>query len=200
VDKASGLAPRRVAIEDGVRVPCWLRGLQYDFGKSSGGFGPKICTGFVNTLPNLHEVLTMRLNRAKFSAIVLAFAILLSVPFQLRAQGLQNLAPSAAQGLTSTLTPDQQSLANKALCSALASQTSNPASASPSLLSSPSVMGAAASSFAGSTSLPLPSATDLLKGYVAQHATDILASCAVSNATGGLTNKIPGASSLPSMP
>jgi hypothetical protein len=110
----------------------------------------------------------------------------------LRAQGLQNLLPGGGHGVTSALTGDQQSLANKALCSALASQTSNPASANPSLLSSPSVMSIAASSFATSTKLPLSSATDLLKGYVAQHATDILASCAVSNATGGLSNKVPG--------
>ncbi|HLH76557.1 MAG TPA: hypothetical protein VKV28_07105 [Candidatus Binataceae bacterium] len=61
-------------------------------------------------------------------------------------------------------------------------------------------MSVAASSFAGSTKLPLPGAIELLKGYVAEHATDILASCAVSNATGGLTNKIPGASEMPSMP
>jgi hypothetical protein len=57
-------------------------------------------------------------------------------------------------------------------------------------------MSTAASSFAGSTHLPLPSATELLKGYVAQHGTDILASCATS----GLTSKLPAAGSFPSIP
>ena len=57
-----------------------------------------------------------------------------------------------------------------------------------------------AATFAGSTHLPLPDSTNLLKGYVAQHATDILASCAASNATSGLTSKLPGASSMPSVP
>jgi hypothetical protein len=60
------------------------------------------------------------------------------------------------------------------------------------------VLSAAAPAFAGSTNLPVPSATDMLKAYIAQHATDIMASCAVSNATGGM--KMPGGSSLPSMP
>jgi hypothetical protein len=61
-------------------------------------------------------------------------------------------------------------------------------------------MSTAASSFTGSTHLPLPSATELLKGYVTQHATDILASCATSDATGSLTSSLPGAGSLPSIP
>ena len=105
-----------------------------------------------------------------------------------------------AQQAPATLTGDQQSAANKALCSAIGSQVPNPAAAAPSDLSSSAVISAAASTFAGSTNLPLPSATSMLQGYVAQHATDILASCAVDNATSGVTSKIPGASSLPSMP
>ena len=104
--------------------------------------------------------------------------------------------PSAASALTGS----QQSAANSALCSALASHVPNPAAASPSSLSDPSVMSTAAASFAGSSNLPLPSATSMLQGYVAQHATDILASCAVSNATGGLGSKLPGTGSLPSVP
>ena len=106
-------------------------------------------------------------------------------------------AASAPQAATA-LTGDQQTAANSALCSAISSQAPNPAAASPSLLSSPSVISAAAATFAGTTNLPLPSATSMLQGYVSQHATDILASCAVSNATGGM--KIPGAGSMPSMP
>lgn len=138
--------------------------------------------------------------RIKLLLTIPLLTLCLVYPVTTRAQGLSNMLPNGASQAPTALTGDQQTLANKALCSALASQTSNPASASPSLLSSPSVMTAAASSFAGSTQLPLPSATSLLQGYVAQHATGILASCAVSNATGGLTNQIPGGGSMPSMP
>jgi hypothetical protein len=99
-------------------------------------------------------------------------------------------AGAAAQALTG----DQQTAANSALCSAMGS------SAGPSALSNPTVLTTAASAFAGSTNLPLSSATDMLKGYVAQHATDILASCATGSVTSGITSKIPGAGSLPSVP
>ncbi|MFZ0680456.1 hypothetical protein [Candidatus Binatus sp.] len=109
-------------------------------------------------------------------------------------------AAAAPQPAAAALTGDQQSAANSALCSAVGSHFPNPASAGPSALSDPAVMTTAATSFAGSTNLPLPSATDMLKGYVAQHATDIFASCAASNATSGLAAKVPGASSLPSVP
>jgi hypothetical protein len=138
--------------------------------------------------------------RPKQLLTISLLTLFLIYPVMTRAQSLSNMLPNGASQAPAALTGDQQSLANKALCSALSSQTSNPASASPSLLSSPTVMTAAASSFAGSTKLPLPSATSLLQGYVAQHATGILASCAVSNATGGLTNQIPGGGSMPSMP
>jgi hypothetical protein len=146
------------------------------------------------------EVAIVNAQTLRQSAAVAALALFLISPVQSRAQGVGNMIPNAAQQAPAALTGGQQSLANKALCSALASQGSDPASASPSVLGSPSVMSAAATSFAGSTKLPLPSATDLLKGYVAQHATDILASCAVSNATSGLTNKVPGTNMMPSMP
>lgn len=104
------------------------------------------------------------------------------------------------QDLPTSLTSDQQSAAKSALCSAIASKFPNPATAGPSALTDPSVLTAAAPSFAGSTKLPLPSATDMLKTYAMQHATDILGSCAASNAASGLTSQIPGASGLPSMP
>ncbi len=114
---------------------------------------------------------------------------------------------AAPQPATAALTGDQQTAANSALCSAIGSHVPNPASAGPSALSDPSVMSAAASTFAGSTNLPLAGATDMLKGYVAQHATDILASCATANASSAagsaassVTSKIPGAGSLPSVP
>ena len=134
----------------------------------------------------------------KRSVIIATLALLVACATELRAQISNYIpaAPSAAQALTG----GQQSAANSALCSAIGSHFPNPAAAGPSALSDPAVMSTAASSFAGSTSLPLSSATDMLKGYVAQHATDILASCAVSNATGGLGSKLPGTGSLPSVP
>jgi hypothetical protein len=106
-----------------------------------------------------------------------------------------------AQDMPATsLSSDQQSAAKSALCSAIASKFPNPAAAGPSALTDPSVLTAAAPSFASSTKLPLPSATDMLKTYAMQHATDILGSCAASNAASGLTSQIPGASGLPAMP
>ena len=117
------------------------------------------------------------------SAIILTFAALAAGPTELRAQDAGGSTPGVPQQAAAVLTGDQQSAANSALCSALGSHFPNTASVGPSALSDPAVMYAAASSFAGSTHLPLPSATELLKGYVAQHATNILASCATSNAT-----------------
>ncbi len=152
----------------------------------------------------------MNTHGLKRSAIIATLALLLACATESRAQLSSYIpaVPQAPQTLTSTapqqaaaaLTGDQQSAANSALCSAIGSHFPNPASAGPSALSDPTVMTTAASSFAGSTKLPLSSATDMLKGYVAQHATDILASCATTNATSGLTSKIPGAGSLPSVP
>ena len=136
----------------------------------------------------------MSTQSARRSVIIAAVALTVACATELRAQISNYLpaAPSAAQALTG----GQQSAANSALCSALGSHFPNPAAAGPSALSDPAVMSTAASSFAGSTSLPPSSATDMLKGYVAHHATDILASCATS----GVTSKIPGAGSLPSVP
>jgi hypothetical protein len=136
---------------------------------------------------------------ALFAVIVAAYA-LLAYPAGLRAQDMGSSMPQAADALTR----GQSLAANSALCSAIRTQTPNPASASPSDLTSSAVMSAAATKFAGSTSLPLSSATTMLQGYVAQHATDILASCAVSNAS-GMTSAITGASgntgsAMPSMP
>ena len=133
---------------------------------------------------------------ALFVAIA-ACAFLAAHPARLRAQ---DTGSSMAQQAAVALTGDQQSLANRALCSALGSQVPNPAAATPSVLSSSGVISAAAAMFASGAKLPLPSATSMLQGYVAQHASDILASCAVSNATSGVAAKIPGASGMPSMP
>ena len=150
---------------------------------------------------------------SKRSVIIASLALLVACATESRAQLSSYIpaAPAAPQAPTLAvpqqaalaLTGDQQSAANSALCSAIGSHFPNPAAASPSALSDPSVLSTAASTFAGSTKLPLSGATDMLKGYVAQHASDILASCATSNAAsaaGGVTSKIPGAANLPSVP
>ena len=141
----------------------------------------------------------MKIHWSKRSAILAMLAFFVACATELRAQDTNSM-PAVPQQAAQALTGDQQAAANSALCSAIGSHFPNPTSAGPSALSDPAVMSAAASSFAGSTKLPLPGATDLLKGYVSQHATDILASCATSNATSGLTSKLPGAGSLPSIP
>jgi hypothetical protein len=141
----------------------------------------------------------MRTNWSKQSAILVTFALLVSCSTKLGAQDTRLSIPGIPQQ-AAALTGDQQSAATKALCSAVGSHFPNPATVGPSALSDPAVMSTAASSFAGGAHLPLPSATMLLKGYVAQHATDILASCATSDAVSSLTSKLPGAGSLPSIP
>src|ERR1700730_7392272 len=106
-----------------------------------------------------------------------------------------------AQEAAVPLSSDQQAAANSALCSAIASKFPNPAAAGPSALSDPGVLSTAASSFAGSSHLPLPSATDMIKAYAMQHATYILGSCATGSATSGMVPQIPGVSGfLPSIP
>lgn len=135
--------------------------------------------------------------QSALTTIVAAVALLAPRPALLRAQVGEG---SMAQSAVGALTGEQQTAANSALCSAIGNQVPNPAAASPSLLSSPSIISAAATMFASSVHLPLPSATSLLQGYVSQHGSDILASCATSNVTSGLTSKVPGASSLPSIP
>src|SRR5215469_10312812 len=135
--------------------------------------------------------------RLTLTTMAAAVALMAARPAVLRAQVGES---SMAQSAVGALTGEQQTAANSALCSAIGNQVPNPAAASPSLLSSPSIISAAAAMFASSVHLPLPSATSLLQGYVSQHASDILASCATSNVSGGLTSKIPGAGSLPSVP
>jgi hypothetical protein len=110
------------------------------------------------------------------------------------------LCDLSAQEAATALSSVQQSAAKSALCSAIASKFPNPAAAGPSALSDPGVLSTAASSFAGSTHLPLPSATDMIKAYAMQHATDILGSCAASSATSGMVPQMPGSSGLPSIP
>ena len=144
----------------------------------------------------------MSIQRPTQLAVLATLMLVVSFPTTLRAQDASSMpaVPAQAGAAAQALTGDQQTAANSALCSAMGSHFPNPASAGPSALSDPAVLTTAASSFAGSTSLPLSSATDMLKGYVAQHATDILASCATGSVTSGVTSKIPGAGSLPSVP
>jgi hypothetical protein len=106
----------------------------------------------------------------------------------------------SAQEAAPALSSIQQSAAKSALCSAIASKFPNPAAAGRSALSDPGVLSTAASSFAGSTHLPLPSATEMIKAYAMQHAADILGSCATGTGTSGMVPQIPGASGLPSIP
>jgi hypothetical protein len=72
----------------------------------------------------------------------------------------------SAQEAATALSSVQQSAAKSALCSAIASKFPNPAAAGPSALSDPGVLSTAASSFAGSTHLPLPTATDMIKAML----------------------------------
>ena len=123
--------------------------------------------------------------------------LLIAVPCRLSAQSMPAL-PAVPATSASSLSTNQQAAAKSALCSAVASKLPNPAAAGPSALTDPSVLAAAAPSFASSTKLPLPSATDMLKTYAMQHASDILGSCAASNAASGMTSQIPGGSGLPS--
>jgi len=126
-------------------------------------------------------------------AFVIAASFVSFRPAPLQAQGY--MARGAA-----ALTDVQQSAANSALCSIVAKHVPNLADASPSILSDTSVLSAAAPLFASSIHLPLPEATGMLQSYVLQHASDVLASCAVSNATSGMTSKIPDTSNLPAIP
>jgi hypothetical protein len=99
--------------------------------------------------------------------ILLTIALLVACGTKLRAQDTASSMPQVTQKASAAVTGDQQSTANSALCSAMGSHFPNATSIAPSALSDPAVMSTAASSFAGSTNLPLPGATDLLKGYVA---------------------------------
>jgi len=85
-------------------------------------------------------------------------ALLAVRPALLRAQVGES---SMAQSAVGSLTGEQQIAANSAVCSVVGNQVSNPAAASPSLLSSPSIISAAAAMFASSVHPPLPSATSL---------------------------------------
>jgi hypothetical protein len=103
--------------------------------------------------------------------------------------------PEGAQQAASSMTGEQQSVAKKAFCSALAGQYKNAATAGVSALTDPKVLLSAATNYSSAVHAPVSTATGLLKEYAQQHASDILSSCAVSNATGTATSLLPGAAS-----
>ena len=76
--------------------------------------------------------------KSKRTTSIAILAIVLASPAGLFAQGLGSSLPGGIPQSASALTGDQQSAANSALCSALASNVPNPASAGPSALSNPS--------------------------------------------------------------
>ena len=118
--------------------------------------------GCRNRYAEPREVPPMTGKWSKRSVIIATLTLLIACATELRAQ-ISNYLPSAPSQAAQALTGSQQSAANSALCSAVASQVPNPTAADPSVLSSPSVISTAATTFAGSTSLPLASATTCCK-------------------------------------
>lgn len=137
----------------------------------------------------------MRIDWLRQSAVLAALAIIIVCPANLRAQGTSALT-SKASGM---LTGDQMAKAKSALCSAVAKHFPSATSVTPSTLTNPAVMTTASTSFASSEHMPVGGATSMLKNFVSQHASDIIESCAVSNAEGSLKSKLPGGS-IPAMP
>ena len=108
-----------------------------------------------------------------------------SAPSPEQPEGAQQAAPSMTEG--------QQSAAKKAFCSALAGQYKNAATAGVSALTDPKILLAAATNYSSAMHVPVSSATSVLKEFAQQHASDILSSCAVTNATGAASSALPGA-------
>ena len=97
----------------------------------------------------------------------------------------------STEQVRSSLSSEQQSAASKALCSALAGDYRNAATTGVSALTDPKVLLAAATDYSSIMHVSVSSATTLLKEYAVEHGHDILTSCAVSNATRGVTSKLP---------
>lgn len=118
--------------------------------------------------------------------------------------------PEGTEQAPASLTSEQQSAASKALCSALAGHYKNAASAGVSALTDPKVLLSAATNYSSIMHVSVSSATTLLKGYALEHAHDILTSCAVGNATrgvtstlpnaGGVNSRVPGIGNMPGVP
>jgi hypothetical protein len=101
--------------------------------------------------------------------------------------------PESAQQAASSMTGEQQSAAKTAFCSALAGQYKNAAATAASALTDPKVLLTAATDYSSAMHISVDSATSLLKEFAQQHASDILSSCAVSNASGAASSMLPGA-------
>jgi hypothetical protein len=138
---------------------------------------------------------SMRLMTNHALRILLMLALLL-VTGELNAQ--EQSAPSpeepeGAQQAASSMTGEQQSAAKTAFCSARAGQYKSAATNGASALTDPKVLLSAATNYSSAMHVPVSSATSLLKEFAQQHASDILSSCAVSNATGAASSALPGA-------
>ena len=142
--------------------------------------------------------------------IVLALALLFAGG-QVSAQDQSAPSPEQSEGAqqsASSITVEQQSAAKKAFCSALAGQYKSAASEGASALTNPKVLLSAATNYSSVMHVPVSSASSLLKEFAQQHASDILSSCAVSNATGaassmlpgGVSSGVPGVGGIPQMP
>jgi hypothetical protein len=124
------------------------------------------------------------------------------------AAGEGSSLPEGAQQAASSMTEEQQSAAKTAFCSALAGQYKKAASAGVSALTDPQVLLTAATNYSSVMHVSVSSATSLLKGFATQHTSEILTSCAVNNATqgvssvlpGGVSSGVPGVGGIPQIP
>jgi hypothetical protein len=106
------------------------------------------------------------------------------------------------------MTGEQQSAAKNAFCSALGGQFKKAASVGASALTDPKVLLTAATNYSSVMHVSVSSATSLLTRFANQHASEILTSCAVNNATrgvptalpGGVTSGVPGIGGIPQVP
>jgi hypothetical protein len=103
-----------------------------------------------------------------------------------------------AEQAASSMTGEQRSVATKALCSAIAGNYKDAATAGASALTDPKVLLTAATNYSSVMHVSVSSATSLLKGFAIQHASDILTSCAASNVTNGVTSALPGVGGITS--
>jgi hypothetical protein len=145
----------------------------------------------------------------KHAANALVILGLVSAIGSVTAQGQESL-PEGAQQAVSSMTGAQQSAATKSFCSAISGNYKEAASTGVSALTDPKVLLTAATNYSSVMHVSVSSATSLLKGFATQHASEILTSCAATNATsgvsaalpsvGGVTSGVPGIGGMPEMP
>ena len=127
-----------------------------------------------------------------YAAGVLLALLLSSGPVNAQDQSAPSAEqPQRAQQAASSMTEEQQSVAKKAFCSALAGQYNDAASAGASALASPKVFLTAAKNYSSAMHVPVSNARILLKEFATKHASDILSSCAVSNPAGAASSALP---------